>query len=451
MIDILHPKAAEAFDAEGEKLATRLTKQPFAEEAPDRFPTKRPIVGQLDERNIVGEVRAADVDVFGRKVARYYRARTHRFGLFGDDHDALRSLADKVLKKPPFRGSLGRDFVEDTIFDWCRLRCSDPAAPSLSSYLLTKHAESVENFTVWVPVTHLEIEEEFDLGPVRFVTIPQSLFKEMEALIRSRSADCANETVPKLTELQHDLQGQAAAVINIQAEPRLAEQIALETANAAIALLRRFSIASLSPWLSCPISPQGADIMRKFMLLRFTHGRIPIISSGLRDQALLVWRLSSAELNDMRERGLDAVGQLVVKDGLNPYALRVRASLLSCSRGLTTNDVSERLIATLSALEALLIRENSEPIQQNLGERMAFLLERDPERRRQVVSTVRKVYEIRSRYVHHLASYKDDKELEAFVIDTDRVLRVAVAHLDKFCEVHELIDAIERVKFGGGD
>jgi hypothetical protein len=61
-----------------------------------------------------------------------------------------------------------------------------------------------------------------------------------------------------------------------------------------------------------------------------------------------------------------------LEDKLSRFKQRVRSSILAYSKGITLHDINDRLVYTLSSLEGLLLKNSSEPIQQNLGERMAF-------------------------------------------------------------------------------
>jgi hypothetical protein len=87
------------------------------------------------------------------------------------------------------------------------------------------------------------------------------------------------------------------------------------------------------------------------------------------------------------QRGLlPVVAALVASEGLSEFALRVRSSILTYSRGMTFPDISDRLVYLLSALESLFLKDTSEIIQQNLTERIAFVTVIEVDDRMRVVA-----------------------------------------------------------------
>ncbi|HUW79646.1 MAG TPA: hypothetical protein VMV54_01980, partial [Acidocella sp.] len=110
---------------------------------------------------------------------------------------------------------------------------------------------------------------------------------------------------------------------------------------------------------------------------------------------------------------------------------------------------ADRLVYTCSSLESLLLKDMSEPIQQNLGERMAFLLTRNPTDRANIVGCVRQAYGMRSRYIHHRKAEIEESNLTSFTQYAYATLQVALSKLDNFKTSLEFLEEIDRIKFGG--
>jgi Apea-like HEPN len=104
---------------------------------------------------------------------------------------------------------------------------------------------------------------------------------------------------------------------------------------------------------------------------------------------------------------------------------------------MTLPDLNDRIVYTLSALEGLLLKNASEPLQQNLAERMAFLLFKEAEARWDTVRNLRAVYDMRSKYIHHRVSLSDERELEMFVRNANFTLSQALRFSSRF--IHEQI------------
>jgi len=123
-------------------------------------------------------------------------------------------------------------------------------------------------------------------------------------------------------------------------------------------------------------------------------------------------------------------------------------SITLYSRAITKFDQSERLIYTFTALEGMLLRDQSESIAQNIADRMAFALEKGMEERLAVVAAVRAAYEVRSKFIHHLQHGSDANEVSQFLIHAWMFfVRVLTAWLPHAQTKSEFIGEIEAVKY----
>lgn len=159
--------------------------------------------------------------------------------------------------------------------------------------------------------------------------------------------------------------------------------------------------------------------------------------------------LNKAQLSYMRERDqLELAASLVSEVELSDFAKRIRSSILSYSKGLTFPNISDRLVYSFSALEALFLKDASETIQQNLAERIAFTISKEPGDRMQIVARVKRIYGARSQYIHHRKDLQVTKEdLDGFFVHSWAALRTALGNVKRFETHMEYIDAIDQVKY----
>lgn len=226
-------------------------------------------------------------------------------------------------------------------------------------------------------------------------------------------------------------------------------QRAIELATDIVGLLRLYAPAAVVPWLVCPCAIAGTEYVPSTTAISYGYDGAFRMDEGALKPRPYPWRISGKEWADMRMRLLDALSELIEEDGLSDLKARLRTSILTFSKGTTMREPADRLIYSLSALEGLLLRDSSEPIQQNLGERLAFMLHQDPAERQAIVKTLREVYQLRSRYVHHQKSVAEEESLETFFPIATNALFSALANAANFETALELIDAIDRIKFGG--
>lgn len=104
------------------------------------------------------------------------------------------------------------------------------------------------------------------------------------------------------------------------------------------------------------------------------------------------WRLPAQQISELKAGLLDTAASLVMPEGLSEFALAVRASLLTYSKGTTLVDPMDRLRNGLSALEGVLLRHEMEPRAHCVANRMSFLLAREGEGRESVKQVIRQIY-----------------------------------------------------------
>jgi hypothetical protein len=91
-----------------------------------------------------------------------------------------------------------------------------------------------------------------------------------------------------------------------------------------------------------------------------------------------------------------------------------------------------------------------EPIQQNLGERIAFALTRDGNERRRIVAMVRSISDQRSGFLHHGQSIDDVEAMRDFMHMAWMAMGTLLTKIDSFRTVGEFTSALDDVKFGAG-
>ena len=122
-------------------------------------------------------------------------------------------------------------------------------------------------------------------------------------------------------------------------------------------------------------------------------------------------------------------------------------ALILYSRQSLALEISDKLVFTLAALESLLLRDSSEPIQKNLGERMAFLVGQSVPERKEIAKNVEDVYRIRSAFVHHGQTPQHVESLDRFLRAVWTTLLKLLSLVDQYPTKAALISALEDQKF----
>jgi hypothetical protein len=274
-------------------------------------------------------------------------------------------------------------------------------------------------------------------------------FDKIEFPSVASSPQQAGDIKALFSKLRNEMQGLAAIVFKTKAEKSYIFEKGLALASDAIGLLRFLSPAANCFGVLCPNSLLGMQVIPSYNAIVLGENGSFTNQSGLLPKDIAHWQLSEHQITSLKERGLQTLGRLVSDENLTDFQSRLRMCLLTYSKGTTLSEVADRLVYTCSSLESFLLRDTSEPIQQNLGERMAFLLTADPTERSNIVANVRQAYSIKSRYIHHRSVDLEETTLTIFTANAYRVFLTALNNIDNIKTSIEFIDAIDRIKFGG--
>ena len=162
---------------------------------------------------------------------------------------------------------------------------------------------------------------------------------------------------------------------------------------------------------------------------------------------VLHWHLSDEEVSkNRRSFGFDNVSELLASGRRSRFQDVLLDALLLYSRSTREKDLSGRLVYVLVALESVLLKNDSEPIQQNVGERMAFLIADTVEKRKATIRSLKDAYALRSRFVHHGHTIDQLETVRRFLLDA-WVLFLELAKSSRKYETREqLINDLEAMK-----
>ena len=107
--------------------------------------------------------------------------------------------------------------------------------------------------------------------------------------------------------------------------------------------------------------------------------------------------------------------------------------MVTFGRAALTADLREKMIWYCAGLESILLRDSSEPILQNLSERLAMFAYDTVQERTVALKDVKEAYALRSRFVHHGL----------------QVFRRIVKNAHHFGHKVDFVEYIDRMKLSG--
>ncbi|SCX57355.1 hypothetical protein SAMN03159363_1820 [Variovorax sp. EL159] len=409
---------------------------------PKGFETERPITTVTD-REIVGPITFWGKEVGGEDAFMFIRQEEKSYGLRESDYEALDGLIDAVMKSNWARAGLSREFVEQAFCEWARERFFT-AGEFFPKALSVAARGSLKKIEVWAPIANMEVEQGFDFGPVRVESITATAMEDLLRRVPSTRPEQEKQVNQLFERLRREFQGYAVVVVSIEAEPIAAQKRALQIAQDAVSLLRFFSPAASRSFMFSPVALMGADYIPTSKLIVLPEKGF-ILSEGTLPRSVGYWRLSTQQVSVLKSDLLDVAASLVVPESLSDFALSVRASLMTYSKGTTAADPLDRLRSCVFSLESILLRHEMEPRAHSVSNRMSFLLAHGETDRDAIKQTVRQIYWLQEQPQLTAQSRREDALLTVFESYTYDVLRLALKNSPNFHSKNQFVMEVDRV------
>lgn len=445
----IHDGAAGAINLIALKAFQSIHELDFKDSIPDTFPDDRIVDVTLTDADIVEEPIMWLQLRSGEMACTFISVGSRSYGIVESKYIYVDDLCDKILKVKCFTNSIGEKFVEKSFFGWARKKIKEGLIESFLDFFVSLCENSIKTHTIWAPIQYMEIESEFDFGSAKIAPLTKNFFDRRQAEALMNIPSQSEEIIKLFDHMRKDMQGLAAVVVNVEAESGYAVDAGRSICLDAVGLLRFFSTASVSSTIFSPVTLLQYYSVPMYHVLHSTSEDGFSYTNGMVSNNFVPWRLRSTEISLLQSEDLIDVGKLLDAKKLSEFGKIVRSALLAFSRALTFPDLSDRVLFALSSVEGLFLKNSSEPIQQNIGDRMAFLIEKDPARRRDIVENLKAIYKVRSEYIHHRMSAQETKVLDIAFLNIRVALSASVAGIGKFKTKADFIEAIESVKYGG--
>lgn len=445
----LHPDAAKNFDAKAEELVSKLIPDPYAQRPPGGgFKPGVVIHEQPEGAEIVGTAYASPVG--GEDIAKTFWDGSRYMGLFDEGYKDLVRLAEKIQKVKTVRDRASTTLLIDLIFKWIESKYLQKSDGPMTGYVLAECEKELREIEVWLPVAMLSIECDITIGRVTLKTVTEGMLDPWFSAI-AESALPGNTTAQiqqRLDEWRREMQGFAAATVKLFAEPRRASEIAFEEADRAVALLRFYSPANYIPGLISYCTLRGREHVEGTTQLIVREGRIEGYSEHSLNRSSPFWILDAEHIAEFEACGLRTLSELLIKEKPTEYQAALLDSVLLYSKAALAKNPTDKLIATLVALESFLLKDGNESIQQNLAERIAFLFKVSAKERMEKKRQVLRAYGLRSAFIHH--GHQIDTEemdrLQEFLLTAWLSFNILVEAAHTYATKEQLFDQLEEWK-----
>jgi uncharacterized protein (DUF1778 family) len=101
----------------------------------------------------------------------------------------------------------------------------------------------------------------------------------------------------------------------------------------------------------------------------------------------------------------------------------------------------------MTSLEGFMLKNDTEPIQQNLSDRVARIVGRTPEERKAIAQNVKKAYGLRSALLHHAAKIQEKDTLKEFMLNAWGLFIELLRNPGNFKTRDEFLSAVDDAKY----
>lgn len=444
---ILHSEASLRFDELGTSILNKLTPIVDKEAIPTGFiPDVHP-VANVGAEEIIGIPKWTSRIVTGEGEEVGRETADGRYALTGEQYQDFKKLAQAIMRTKSVSAVASLDYVMDRIWEWVERSSSTGVTGPLSEHLERTFASAVRTIEFWVPLYRTFCQVDLRVGDVQFVSLTRQLMERWEQEAIKKVQQLQADDVRRLfTKKRSMMQGSLAAVVKATGVPDKARQFALETAERATAMLRFLAPANWSPKLRSYCTLLGHESLVTSHTLELVDGTLQQYQQSA-DNGNDMWTVQPELLPGGQMDLITPLDKLAA--GKSEFQAQLRDALLIHARNSVAEHPADKLLFVMVALESMLLKNDNEPIQKNIAERMALLVGQSVNERLDIIDNTTKVYSFRSKFVHHGRTDVDSDLVSKFMLNAWTCFCVILGFQDKFASKEALIASLEERKMTG--
>lgn len=447
----LHNNAIENFNEKFEALLFEIKINTHQPPQQKKFESDIVISKTISESEIIGEPIFSLANNVGDETAIFFISDGKQFGFINDDYVRFANLCENLQRISTLSGYISKKFLKDKAFEWVCKRYKNQISLKVWDYLKPILEESIQESEVLVPLHMIQIECQFNIGNVEFKQLTKQVYDSWSLTAFKNKENWEEENIKTFFEkerLQH--QGFAAASVNVIAEKGRAKEIAFEEIERAVDILRIYDPAGFHPLTNSSLTITGRENEKKSKHYVLNDGIISTVQESISGGGTRIFIIDAAFLQDMKMAGMNILSELLRIKELNSFQKTFINALQIYSNSSLATTITDKIVSILVSLEALLLKGN-EPIQQNVGERMAFSLSKNGDERKKVVDNLKTIYELRSKYIHHAyeITYDKMKDIQDFMMNAWLFHTSLIKNLYNIKTKEELIEKLDNLKYYG--
>ena len=442
----LNKEAIEYFNNSAQELLLLLKPYKLQEKGNENLSSISHTYSEDVSDKIIGIKNIMSKDGLGNIKSRHFKYGNGFIGLADDSYQSFIKLVKALLKKRKIEFFLSQKYLENIIFEWFEREYKGIISKETTfiQYFEKRSKAEIKNYKISIPLIYISIHKPFQLGNVQYDFLNKEYFDSLVNIITKNKteSETLEDIEKRVFNLRKEYQGIVLATMNINAEREKAIEKTIEIVDYHIKLFKCFSTTTFLPEIPTYFDRKGhASIPMTYVLL--FEAENPIEFSWIDENKDFDFMIDNETIESFSTLGYTKAFELINKDKRSELENTFINMISLFSKSISSIDFQDKLVYSLVALEILLLKNDTEPIQNSVGIRLAFLTRKDVDERRDVIKIVKECYKIRSSYIHHGKIRSEYILLQQLQLLVWQSIINLIRSIDRFKNQTEFVEYIE--------
>jgi hypothetical protein len=301
---------------------------------------------------------------------------------------------DTIYKSSEIHSLVSRKFIFDLAFEYLiKSNIENRTEGNFSDYLIDNIKTEIKNYKIFFSVENLEIFKPLKIGKVEISKLDSNLFVE----------DKIRQNAESVNLFYKKYQRKIYASCTIRAEKEKAIELALKECSLSIDIIKICSDTIHEPKtkISFDIDSRLSESFSAETIISNLNKQndLNIISRRIPNYH----QLTEEYLRRLSLRNLEFFNSFLMR--LEDEKTELQNLLVNAIRrfakALTTTNLNQRIVELFTIMESLLVPNSHANILESLTRYCSKIVYSEREERLNLIKLIKKMYEIRSSYVHH--------------------------------------------------
>ncbi|HRZ28802.1 MAG TPA: HEPN domain-containing protein [Spirochaetota bacterium] len=443
----IHPDAKRNFIEKTENILSYF--EPFKPKPIPPRTSQHYITKTITENDLVNKIKYQNItNQSGENVGLVVFTDSEQYFINRNNYKIIKKIIEQLSVLKGYNEYLSKQYIETKMCDWLASRFLKEFEVDFIQFIEMESGKDIKLYEVWIPIPYTSSVKEFSLGNITFKIITQSVILDWFKDIPDKNADSKKDKEQFIKELQKNFQGYISGIFIIKSEQYKAKEMAFNELKNTLSILRLFSPANFHPSLINGAYEYGWNVYESEKSIFFSkEGNEFLMNTSMRDIGLY-WTIDEKVIEFLNSDANKNYNEILKSQNRNNFQEDIFKSLIIYSKHTLKRDVSDKIMYILVSLESILLKNDTEPIQQNLADRMAFICSKNPDGRKEIVKLVKYIYQIRSKFIHHgVPSVDSIDKIVNFLDLAWNTFHLIILNMTNFENKDSFIDEIEKIKY----